>query len=81
MANEKLKLLKEKLRWWNREVSGYKDLHLENIVKELKEVETLAAEGGSPKAKQRKALSAEFWQELHIRESLLAQKSRSKWKV
>lgn len=30
---------------------------------------------------QRKALSAEFWHELHIRESLLAQKSRVSWIV
>lgn len=79
VVTEKLKLLKEKLRWWNGEVFGFKNLQLENIVEELNDVERLASKGESPKVEQRKALCAEFWQEMHIRESLLAQKSRSKW--
>lgn len=79
VIKEKFKMLKEGLRRWNREVFGIKDLHIDNIVKELNEVERIAVEGGSPKVEHKKALSAEFWQELHMKESILAQKARAKW--
>lgn len=58
---EKMRLLKETLRWLNKEVFGFKDLHVEKIVKELNEVERVAIEGGPPRAELRIALSTEFW--------------------
>lgn len=73
-------MLNEKLKWWNREVFSFKDLHIDKLLKYINELERVAAEGGSPQAEERKVLSAEFWQEHRIRESLLAQKSRTKWK-
>lgn len=60
VLKEKLKMLKEKLRRWNREVFGFKVLLIENLVRDLNEVERVAAEGGSPKVEQRKVLNAEF---------------------
>lgn len=68
----KLKMMKEKQKWGNSKVFGFKDLHIDNLVKEMNEVKKVAAEGGSPKVEKRKALSVEFWQEIRIKESLLA---------
>ena len=81
VLKEKLKKVKEMLKKWNKEVFGYRDLRIENIVKDLNEVEKLAADGGSPRTDQRRLLNADFWREIHIKESLLAQKSRIKWLV
>lgn len=44
VIKEKLKMLKEKLRWWNMEVFRSKDLQIENIVRDLNEV--MVADGG-----------------------------------
>ena len=79
VLKEKMKKVKEKLKKWNKEVFGFRDLRIENIVKDLNVVETLAAEGGPPEVDQRRVLNADFWRELRIKESLLAQKSRLKW--
>lgn len=79
VLKEKLKRVRETLRKWNKEVFGYRDLCIENIVKDINEVEDMAAEGVSPRAEQRRLLSVEFWKELQIKESLIAQKSRIKW--
>lgn len=59
---------------WDRGIEKYldsKDLQIDNIVKELNEVERLAPEGGPLKIEQKKFLNADFWKELHARESLL----------
>lgn len=43
VVNEKLKLLKEKLKVWNKEVFGYMDLKIEETVKEMNLVDSLVA--------------------------------------
>lgn len=58
---------------------GFKDLQIDNLVKEMNELERVAAEGGSPKIERSKTLNAEFWQQIRLKESLLAQNSRAKW--
>lgn len=79
VIKEKLKLLKGRLRWWNKEVFGYKDLQIERIVKDLNALEEVATSGGPSNEAKRKLLCADFWKELIVKESLIAQKSRVKW--
>lgn len=45
VIKEKLKKLKERLRWWKKEVFGILDPSIEKIVKELNEVEEAASKG------------------------------------
>lgn len=78
VLKEKLRLLKQKMRTWSRDIFGLKDLRIENIVKELNEIERVAANGGPINDDQRKLLNEEFWKELNPKESLLAQKNLTK---
>lgn len=43
IIKEKLKMLKHKLKWSNREVLSLKDVQIENIVKKLNEAKKMAA--------------------------------------
>ncbi|MCH80366.1 LINE-1 reverse transcriptase like, partial [Trifolium medium] len=80
VIKEKLKRLKEELRGWNREVFGILDLNIEKTVKELNEVEGLAATDGVNSVLVDKAdVNKKFWDQLHFKESLIKQKSRLKW--
>ncbi|GAU35431.1 hypothetical protein TSUD_375210 [Trifolium subterraneum] len=80
IAKEKLKRLKEELKGWNREVFGILDLNIENTVKELNEVENLiAANGENSVVDDKSAINKKFSDQLHFKESLIKQKSRTKW--
>jgi hypothetical protein len=80
VLKEKFRLLKECLRKWNKEVFGYIDLNIEKTVKELNVLEGLM-EGSDANVDLtiRKGLNNEFWNQLHLKESLIKQKSRMKW--
>jgi len=45
VIKEKMKLLKEKLRVWNKEVFGWVDLSIDNTVKGLNELDSMVGEG------------------------------------
>lgn len=79
VIKEKMKLLKEKLRVWNKEVFGWVDLSIDNTVKGLNELDSMVGEGAVPDIQQRKELQAQFWQQVRHKESLIRQKSRHKW--
>ncbi|PNX71762.1 cysteine-rich receptor-like protein kinase, partial [Trifolium pratense] len=80
VLKEKLKLLKESLKVWNKEVFGLIDLNIDKTVKELNEVEELNANGdGDPTIFKSKELVKKFWEQIQHKESLLHQKSRTKW--
>ncbi|GAU39170.1 hypothetical protein TSUD_372700 [Trifolium subterraneum] len=80
VLKEKLKILKEKLKTWNREVFGNLDLNIDKIAKELNEIEDLAANGiGGLTFHNSKNLDKKFWEQLHHKENFLQQKSRTKW--
>lgn len=79
VLKQKLKLLKEKLQWWNEEVFGMVDLRIDESVLGLNSLDELVANGGVPKLEQRRVLNAQFWNLLHKKESNLLQKSRTKW--
>lgn len=80
-VKEKLKKLKEKLKWWNHGVFGILDINSDKLVGEMNELEEITANGGSIDVNQVKSLSAKFWKQLKYIESLLAQKTRAKWIV
>lgn len=46
-VNEKLELLKEKLKVWNKEVFEYMDLKIEETVKQMNLLNSLVAKGSS----------------------------------
>eukprot|EP00256_Glycine_max_P032671 XP_006577560.1 uncharacterized protein LOC102665607 [Glycine max] len=80
VIKEKLKIIRESLKKWNKEVFGWLDLNIENIVAEMNKLDRGIEEGCNlnevVKKKEAKAL---FWQQLMMKESLLKQKSRLRW--
>jgi hypothetical protein len=80
VLKEKFRLLKERLKLWNKEVFGFLDLNIEKTVKELNDFEGLLG-GDDPDSLLtiREGLNRDFWRQLHHKESLLKQKSRVKW--
>jgi hypothetical protein len=80
ILKEKMKILKEALKGWNKEVFGIVDLNLEKTVKELNDVEDmLANDDYDPTHLNSKELVKKFWDELRTKDSLIRQKSRSQW--
>jgi hypothetical protein len=80
IIKEKLKRLKEALKLWNQEVFGIVDINLDKTVKELNDLEEQMANGDNDAAFiNSKEKIKQFWEQLHSKESLLQQKSRTKW--
>jgi hypothetical protein len=80
VLKEKLKCLKEALKTWNKEVFGIEDLNINKTVKELNEVdERIATDSCDPSLFNAKELNKQFWEQLRNKDSLLHQKSRTKW--
>lgn len=76
---EKLKLLREKLREWNKEVFDYLDLNIKNIVKDINVLDGLVETGNVQELERRKDFSSLFWQQVRAKENLIKQKARCKW--
>ncbi|XP_058768560.1 uncharacterized protein LOC131642301 [Vicia villosa] len=83
VLKEKLRLLKERLRWWNINVFGKIDLAVEEGVRILNEGDELVDEEDAAvsllEADRRRRASKDFWMNLKIKENMLIQKSRLKW--
>ncbi|XP_058741336.1 uncharacterized protein LOC131613705 [Vicia villosa] len=83
VLKEKLRLLKEKLRVWNREVFGRYYLEVEEGVSDLNVVdgrlevdsEDLLVEN----LEKRKEATSRIWRNLIIKENMLLQKARLRW--
>ncbi|XP_058776198.1 uncharacterized protein LOC131650510 [Vicia villosa] len=83
VLKEKLKLFKEKLKWWNKEVFGKFDLDMEGGVRDI----NIADEKLDPddiahfneNLDKRREACCRFWKNLDIRENMLLQKSKLKW--
>ncbi|PNY10571.1 cysteine-rich receptor-like protein kinase [Trifolium pratense] len=72
---EMLKLLKEKLKTWNKEVFGVVDLNLESFVEELNELDVKACEGEVGGLESRRLeVDESFWKALRRKESILESK-------
>ncbi|XP_058783622.1 uncharacterized protein LOC131658332 [Vicia villosa] len=83
VLKEKLHLLKERLKWWNKVVFGIIDLEVEEGVKDIifgdKLLELDSVELNPEIVKKRKEATNRFWTDLRIKENMLVQKSRLKW--
>ncbi|XP_058751701.1 uncharacterized protein LOC131624805 [Vicia villosa] len=72
------KLIKERLRWWDKTVFGKFDLEVEEGVRDLNDsddIEVLDAE----KLSLKRDASNRIWLNLKIKENMLIQKSRLNW--
>lgn len=80
IVKEKFKMLKDKLRGWNKEVFGIMDLNIETVVKVLNDLDMVLQEKWDRDVLfQRNEVSAKFWKDIWLKESLLCQKSQAKW--
>ncbi|GAU47952.1 hypothetical protein TSUD_06860 [Trifolium subterraneum] len=80
VLKEKFRLLKERLRKWNKEVYGYLDLNIEKTVNEINDIENMLGDDDMEvELTRRQGLNKEFWSQLYHKESLLKQKSRTRW--
>ncbi|CAK8537008.1 unnamed protein product [Lathyrus sativus] len=84
VLKEKLKIFKDRLKWWNRVVFGKIDLEVEETVGDINAGDVLAetvAPGGLSleDTNSRKEAVTKFWTNLRIKENMLVQKSRIKW--
>lgn len=74
---EKLKSLKERLRWWNNTIFGWIDLQVENNTEELNKMETdLEKEVNQTNEEEREKVKNMYellWSNLHYKESMLRQ--------
>ncbi|XP_058752224.1 uncharacterized protein LOC131625381 [Vicia villosa] len=83
ILKEKLRLLKDKLRRWNKEVFGKIELEMEDGIRDLNIAdERLVSDNDASfddNFALRKESCAKFWRNLKIKENMLLQKSRVKW--
>jgi hypothetical protein len=80
VLKEKFRLLRDCLRKWNKEVFGILDLNIDKTVRDLNDIEGLmCGDVGDVEMTRREGLTKEFWRQLHLKESLLKQKSRMRW--
>jgi exonuclease III len=80
VIKEKLKRLKIALKTWNREVFGILDLNIDQTVKDLNDLEEQIANGAiDPSSFNSKEKVNNFWEQIQFKESLLRQKSRTRW--
>ncbi|KAI5438061.1 hypothetical protein KIW84_023976 [Lathyrus oleraceus] len=75
VLKEKFKLLRERLRWWNKNVFGWVDLKIEERVNTLNDTE-VGMERDSGKVLvtdllKRNVVQEDIWNNLHLKESML----------
>jgi hypothetical protein len=80
VLKEKLKRLKVALKTWNQDVFGIVDLSIDNTMKDINDLEEQLANGDVDHALfNSNEKTKQFWEQLHAKESILRQKSRTKW--
>ncbi|XP_058784169.1 uncharacterized protein LOC131658938 [Vicia villosa] len=81
--NEKLKTLKNRISWWNKNVYGWIDLKINNDGKELHSLDNMFVHfaGNVPDevVLKRSKVAEDFWDNINKREGLLRLKSRQLW--
>lgn len=79
VVKEKIRLLRDMLKWWNKKVFGWVDLRIEeadielNDCDEKMEIDALDVSGNW--VKLRSDASHSFWKNLQYRENILRQKN------
>lgn len=78
---EKLKILKGKIKSWNKEEYGGMEERVEKLVVDIKELDEKGEEGmlSDEEVAIRKSNFEELWKLLKAKDSLIVQRSRSKW--
>ncbi|XP_058758254.1 uncharacterized protein LOC131631478 [Vicia villosa] len=78
VLKEKFRLIKDKMKWWNREVFGNIDLKVEEGVRDLNISDDMDVMDAERLALNRDA-NNRIWLNLKIKENMLIQKSRLRW--
>lgn len=80
---EKLKRLKARLRWWNKEIFGWVDRSVETHVINLNALDNLLIDnhGGSigRLVEERSKCVENLWNKMELKEGMLRHKSRQLW--
>lgn len=81
VLKEKLKILMVQLVQWNKEEFGHLDSKIADLQDHVRLLDLKAERVGleAAEVKNRKSLLAELWEKTVMKESLLAQKARSRW--
>lgn len=85
VLKEKLRLLKDKIKVWNKEVFGKFDLEVEEGVRDINRLDDLLdPSSSSPSSFEddmvlRKHASCKFWRNLRIKENMLVQRAKLTW--
>lgn len=78
VLKEKFRLIKEKMKWWNKTIFGKYDLEVEEGVRELNELDDNVDLNAEVLSIKRKA-SKRIWLNLNIKENMPIQMSTLKW--
>ncbi|CAK8574978.1 unnamed protein product [Lathyrus sativus] len=80
---EKLKVLRNKLRWWNTHIFGWVDLSIEERVRDLNMIENemdfIRVNISEEVLTKRSEAQGKVWFNLKLKKSLVKQKSKVKW--
>lgn len=83
ILKKKLKALKGRLKWWNKDVFGWTGLKVEEAVTNLnrldKECRVLGGGSNEDVVVRRVETDKEVWRNISLKESFLRQKSRVSW--
>lgn len=80
VLKEKLKMLKSKIKVWNKEVFDGLDLDISKLASDMNDLDQIISEVGDMEdiAKLKK-LTIAYWNIFRLKDSLLKQKSRANW--
>ncbi|XP_058733926.1 uncharacterized protein LOC131605606 [Vicia villosa] len=78
VLKEKFRLLKDKLRWWNKTVFGRYEMEVEEGVREFNASDDRES-WDDEEIEAKKMASKKIWVNLKIKENMLIQKARLRW--
>ncbi|CAK8564337.1 unnamed protein product [Lathyrus sativus] len=80
---DKFKSLRNKLRWWNKNIFGWVDRRIEEGVQVLNEIEDgmdiIIGNMSEKLIRVRSEAQGKIWSNMKLKESMLKQKARTKW--
>lgn len=83
VLKEKLRLLKDKIKVWNKEVFGKYDLEVKEGVRDINRFDDKLDPSSSSSFMDdlvlRKEASCKFWRNIRIKENMLLNRSRLSW--
>ncbi|XP_058740908.1 uncharacterized protein LOC131613239 [Vicia villosa] len=83
VLKEKLRRIRDKLRWWNKNIFGWVELKIEEEVDEIDRIEDddcyVNNQLNQELLERRNEVHKSLWNSLHLKESILKQKARQRW--